>query len=58
MQQAQCAFCFSTNVRIVASEQNKDLMVVRCNQCGRTSELDVENVNTTLNDPRMGPPNA
>ena len=48
----QCPFCFSATVKVVASDQNKEAITIRCEQCGRTAEIDVENPNTTLNDPR------
>ena len=47
----QCPYCFSNDMRIVASDQNRDAVVIRCARCGRVAEVDVENPNTTLNEP-------
>ena len=51
MQQLQCAYCFSTRVKIVDSEENRDVTVVTCLECGKTSKIDVENPNVDLNGP-------
>lgn len=50
MQQLQCAYCLSTNVKIVASEANRDVTVVECLACGKTSQTDVENPSVDLNE--------
>lgn len=47
----KCPYCFSTRVKIVASDVNKEASVIYCENCGRSAEIDVENPNTTLNDP-------
>lgn len=43
MSQYKCPYCFSDRVTIVASARTRDVVVVRCLDCGRTSELDTEN---------------
>jgi hypothetical protein len=42
---AQCPYCFSTKVEVVDSYERRDVAVVKCLTCGRTSDLDVENLN-------------
>lgn len=42
----KCAYCYSTKVKIVASYENREVIVVQCLNCGKQSELDAENENT------------
>ena len=51
--QPKCAYCFSTEVEIVSSFQQRDAMVIRCRRCGRTSPVDTENPEVDLNDPSL-----
>ncbi len=48
----KCAYCFSTDVRIVSSEPNRDVAILKCSTCGKTFPVDVENLNT---DPPAAP---
>lgn len=50
MNQVQCAYCLSTNVTVVSSEENKEAVTIKCLACGRESQIDVENFNVDLND--------
>ena len=50
MNAVKCAYCFSTNVTIVSSEENKEAVIIRCFDCGKTSEIDVENFNVDTED--------
>jgi hypothetical protein len=43
MSVVKCAYCFSTNVSAVDSYERRDVMVVLCADCGRTTQTDVEN---------------
>jgi uncharacterized Zn finger protein len=42
---AQCPYCFSTKVEVVDSYERRDVVVVKCLNCGRVSDLDAENLN-------------
>lgn len=60
MEPATCPHCFSTNVKIVGSDGNREAETIRCDQCGRTSTLDVENPSGHTDvlpeqTPRIGP---
>ncbi|MBI2093128.1 MAG: hypothetical protein HYT88_00170 [Candidatus Omnitrophica bacterium] len=46
MAELKCAYCYSTKVKIVASYENREVIVVQCLNCGKQSELDAENENT------------
>ena len=41
----KCPYCFSTDVKQIAAYETRDVALIRCNSCGRVSELDVENSN-------------
>ena len=43
MSQYKCPYCFSDRVKIVSSERTREVMVLRCLQCGRESQVDTEN---------------
>ena len=49
MNQVKCGYCYSTNVSVVSSYETRQVMVIRCLDCDKTSEVDVENflVDTT-----------
>ena len=51
---AQCPYCSSTQVKIVHSEENRDVMVIQCLSCGRQSSADTENDQTDPGD--LSPP--
>ncbi len=38
----KCAHCYSTDVWIVDSYEDRDVVVVRCRACSKCSELDTE----------------
>lgn len=46
--QTKCPYCFSTKVQIVDSYEMRDVMVIRCLNCGRQSEVDTENDKTIV----------
>ncbi len=48
MGQMQCAYCFSTHLRIIGSYETREVVVVHCLDCGRLSELDTENQNVEM----------
>ena len=50
MNQVKCAYCFSTNVTVISSMETKDVIVVQCLDCSKTSEIDVENFNVDTGD--------
>lgn len=50
MNTVKCAYCFSMNVTIVSSEETKEAVIIRCLDCGKTSEIDVENFNVDTGD--------
>lgn len=50
MNQVQCAYCFSTNVTIVDSYETREVVVITCLDCGKTSEIDAENFNVDTTD--------
>lgn len=50
MNTVKCAYCFSTNVTIVSSEENKEAVIIKCLDCGKVSEIDVENFNVDTED--------
>jgi hypothetical protein len=44
MEQVKCAYCFSTDVKIIgALGERRDAMMIECNHCGRRSARDTEN---------------
>ena len=47
----KCPHCFSDDVQIVTSYEQRDVTVIACRHCGRQSEMDVENVHV---DPKTG----
>ena len=50
MNQVKCAYCFSTNVTVISSMETKDVIVVQCLDCSKTSEIDVENFRVDTDD--------
>ena len=38
-----CAYCFSTRLRIIGSDETRQVMTVQCLDGGKHSELDTEN---------------
>mgnify|MGYP001617729920 CR=1 FL=1 len=50
MNQVQCAYCFSTNVTIVSSEETRQVISVQCLDCGKLSQIDVENFQVDTDD--------
>ena len=50
MNQVKCAHCFSTNVTVVSSYETREVIVIRCLDCDKTSESDVENFNVDTED--------
>lgn len=51
MQQLTCAYCFCTDVEVVASYQRCEVTVIQCRRCGKQSPLDTENPNVDIQDP-------
>ena len=39
----KCAYCYSEQVKVVSSYSTRDVTVIECLDCGKTSEIDVEN---------------
>ena len=50
MNQVKCAYCFSTNVTVVSAYPGRDVIVVQCLDCGKTSENDTENFEVDTGD--------
>jgi len=50
MNEAKCAYCYSTNVTIVSSYETREVVVIKCLDCGKESEIDVENFNVDTED--------
>jgi len=50
MNQVKCAYCFSTNVTVVSSYETRDVVVIKCLDCGKESAIDVENFNVDTGD--------
>lgn len=50
MNQVKCAYCYSTNVTVVSSYETRDVMVVHCVDCGKTSEIDTESFTVDTED--------
>ncbi len=50
MNQVKCAWCYSTNVTIVSSYETREVVVITCLDCGKTSEIDAENFNVDTED--------
>ena len=50
MNQVKCAFCYSTNVTVVTSYATREVIVIKCLDCGKESEIDVENFNVDTTD--------
>lgn len=42
MNEVKCAYCFSTQVTIVESDQTREVITVQCIDCGKQSDIDVE----------------
>lgn len=47
----KCAYCYSERVQVVSSYPMRDVTVIECLDCGKTSELDVENVDVDTDVP-------
>ena len=43
MDKPKCAYCYSTHVKLVSSDETRQAMIIRCLDCGKTSEIDTEN---------------
>lgn len=43
MNQVKCAHCYSTNVHIISSYETRQVVVIQCLDCAKTSEIDTEN---------------
>ena len=50
MNEVKCAYCFSTNVTIVSSDETREVVTVRCLECEKTSDIDAENFNVDTED--------
>ena len=50
MNQVKCAYCFSTNVTVVSSEETREVVTIKCLDCGKTSQIDVENFQIDIGD--------
>jgi transcription elongation factor Elf1 len=50
MNEAKCAYCFSTSVTIISSDQTREAALIQCLDCGKTSEIDTENFNVETGD--------
>ncbi len=45
----QCAYCYSTRVTICSAYEARQVAVIQCLDCGKTSEIDTENFNADFN---------
>ena len=45
MNRMQCAYCYSTRVAIRSAYETRQVAVIQCLDCGKTSEIDTENFN-------------
>jgi hypothetical protein len=50
MNRVKCGYCYSTNVSVVSSYETREAVVVQCLDCGKQSEIDVENFNVETTD--------
>ena len=50
MNEAKCAYCYSSNVTIVSSYETREVAIIKCLDCGKESEIDVENFNVDVDD--------
>lgn len=50
MNEMKCGYCYSTHVSIVSSYETMDVVTVQCSDCGKTSEVDVENFQVDTDD--------
>mgnify|MGYP001590894195 FL=1 len=50
MNRVKCGHCYSTNVSVVSSYETREVVVVQCLDCGKQSEIDVENFNVETTD--------
>lgn len=50
MNQVKCDYCYSTHVTVVSSYETREVVVVQCLDCGKTSEVDVENFQVDTGD--------
>lgn len=50
MNQVKCGYCYSTNVSVVSSYETREVVVVQCLDCGKTSEVDVETFQVNTGD--------
>ena len=50
MNQVKCAFCYSTNVTVVSSYETREVIVIQCLDCGKTSEIDTESFTVDSGD--------
>ncbi len=39
----KCAYCFSTRLHIIGSDETREVVTVQCLDCGKHSQLDTEN---------------
>ena len=50
MNEVKCAYCYSTNVTIVSSDETREVVMIQCLDCEKTSEIDTENFNVDTGD--------
>ncbi len=50
MNEVKCGHCSSTNVSTVSSDETRDIIVVQCFDCGKTSDVDVEKFQVDTDD--------
>ncbi len=46
MNRMQCAYCYSTRVKIRSAYEARQVAAIQCLDCGKTSEVDTENFNS------------
>jgi len=52
----KCAYCYSEKVKVVSSYPTRDVAVIECLDCGKTSEIDVENIDVDTDAPKRQEP--
>lgn len=50
MNEVKCASCSSTNVTITSSDETREVVMIQCFDCGKTSEIDAKNFKVDTGD--------
>lgn len=48
----KCPYCFSPDIKVISSYPMRDVVVIECQNCHKTAELDVENMQADTDVPR------